>query len=91
MKHGMRNRKAPILVRRYPVSYLTDVVYGNQPMTLEMAEVIRTLRRDHRVDYVRLGFYLCESNPDSGGSLGLGKALTDLAATRLKDHDPAWT
>jgi hypothetical protein len=87
----MRKEKTPILVRRYPVSYLTDVVYGIQPMTTEMAEIIRKLRRDHDIDYVRLGFYLCESNPDSGGSLGLGKALTDRAAICLNDHDPAWT
>jgi hypothetical protein len=86
----MRNAKAPILVRRFAVSHLTDVVYGIEPMTTELAEVIRILRRDHGVDYARLGFYLCESNPDSGGSLGLGKALTDLAAMRLNDHDPAW-
>ncbi len=87
----MRNQRTPILVRRYSVSHLTDVVNGIEPMTREMAEVIRTLRRDHSVDYLRLGFYLCESDPDSGGSFGLGKALTDLAATRLNDHDPAWT
>ncbi|HEY1170207.1 MAG TPA: hypothetical protein VGH19_02450 [Verrucomicrobiae bacterium] len=59
-------------------------------MTTELAETIRTLRRDHRVDYVRLGFYLCESDPDSGASFGLGKALTELAALHLQEHDRAW-
>jgi hypothetical protein len=78
------------VIRRYPASYLSDVVYGLQPMTSEIAEVIRTLRRDHGVDYARLGFYLCESDPDRGGSFGLGKALTELAAIHLKDHDRAW-
>ena len=82
--------KGPIVVRRYPVSYLNDVVYSVQPMTTELAEVVRTLRRDHGVDYVRLGFYLCESDPDTGGSFGLGKALTELAAIHLQDHDRAW-
>ena len=86
----MRNAKAVIVVRRYAASYLSDVVYGIQPMTTEMAEVIRTLRRDHGVDYARLGFYLCESDPDAGGSFGLGKALTELAAIHLRDHDRAW-
>ena len=84
------NKKAPVVIRRYPASYLSDVVYGIQPMTTEMAEVIRTLRRDHGVDYTSLGYYLCESDPDQGGSFGLGKALTELAAIHLDDHDRAW-
>ena len=86
----MISPNTPVVVRRYPASYLSDVVYGIQPMTTEMAEVIRTLRREHSVDYVRLGFYLCESDPDTGGSFGLGKALTELAAIHLHDHDRAW-
>ncbi len=88
------NRKAPIVVRRYPASYLSDVVYGIQPMTTELADVIRTLRRDYGVDYVRVGFYLCESEPDPGASFGLGKAgkaLTELAALHLHDNDRTWT
>lgn len=80
----------PVVIRRYAASYLSDVVYGIQPMTTEMAEIIRTLRRDHGVDFVRLGFYLCESDPDAGGSFGLGKAATELAALHLHDRDRAW-
>jgi len=76
--------------RRYPASYLCDVVYCIEPMTPELAETIRVLRRDHGIDYVQLGFILCETDPDSGGSFGLGKALTDLAASYLHDRDPAW-
>ena len=86
----MMNKQTPIVVCRYPASYLSEVVYGLQPMITEMAEVVRTLRRNHSVDYVRLGFYLCESDPDTGGSFGLGKALTELAANHLHDHDRAW-
>ena len=86
----MKNPKDPVVVRRYPASYLSDVVCGIQPMTTELAEVVRRLRRDHSVDYVRLGFFLCESDPDTGGSFGLGKALTELAAIHLQDHDRAW-
>ena len=86
----MKSPGKPIVVRRYPASYLSDVVYGIQPMTTELAEVVRTLRRDHSVDYGRLGFYRCESDPDTGGSIGLGKALTELAAIQLHDHDRAW-
>ncbi len=84
------NNHAPIVIRRYPASHLSDLVYGIQPMTTELAEIIRTLRRDHGVDYVRLGFYLCETDPDSGGSFGLGKSLTELAAVHLRDNDRAW-
>ena len=80
----------PLLIRRYPTSYLSDVVYGIRPMTTELAQVIRTLRRDPNIDYTRLGFYLCESNPDAGGSFGLGKALTELAALHLGDQDRNW-
>lgn len=86
----MRKGKVPVVIRRYPASYLSEVVYGTQPMSSDLAEVIRSLRRDHRVDYVRLGFYLCESDPDAGGAFGLGKALTELAALRLNDHDRSW-
>lgn len=85
------NSKPPVVIRRYPASYLSDVVYGIQPMTTEMAEIVRTLRRDHGVDYVRVGFYLCESDPDAGGSFGLGKALAEVAALHLHDQDQAWT
>jgi len=84
------NSNDPLVVRRYPASYLSDLVYGIQPMTTELAQIIRTLRRDHAVDYTRLGFYLCETDLDSGGSFGLGKALTELAALHLGDHDRAW-
>ena len=84
------NSKPPINVRRYPASYLSDVVYCTQPMTTELAETIRVLRREHGVDYASLGFFLCESDPDAGGSFGLGKALTELAALHLQDFDRAW-
>ena len=82
--------KPPILVRRYPASHLCDVVYGLQPMTAELAEIIRLLRRDYGVDYVDLGFYLCESSPDQGASFGLGRSLTELAACQLQDNNPSW-
>ena len=76
--------------RRYSSSGLTDIIYGTQPMSTELAEAIRTLRRDHGVDYVRLGFYLCESDPDAGASFGLGKTLVELASRQLIDDDPSW-
>ena len=59
-------------------------------MSTELAEIIRTLRRDYGVDYAELGYYLCVSDPDSGAAFGLGKALTDCAARHLNDFDTAW-
>jgi hypothetical protein len=59
-------------------------------MTTELAQVIRSLRREHRVDYARLGYYLCESDPDRGASFGLGKALTEVAALHLGEDDRTW-
>ena len=59
-------------------------------MTTELAETIRMLRRDYGIGYDDLGYYLCETDPDRGASFGLGKALTDIAARTLDDHDTAW-
>jgi hypothetical protein len=84
-------RTPPVVFRRYPAAFLCDVVYGIAPMSTELAEAIRTLRKDYGVNYIELGFYLCETNPDGGASFGLGKALTELAATHLEDKSRAWT
>jgi hypothetical protein len=84
------SRLPPALIRRYPTAFLCDVVYGVTPMTTELAETVRTLRKDYGVGYVSLGFYLCESDPDGGASFGLGKALTELAVIHLKDNNCSW-
>ena len=60
-------------------------------MTTELAETIRMLRRDYHIGYDKLGYYLCESDPNTGASFGLGKALTDIAAQHLNEKDPTWT
>lgn len=90
LRHAMP-KPSPVLIRRYPVSYLSEVVCCTQPMTTELAKVIRALRREHRVDYVRLGYYLCESDPDVGASFGLGKALTEIAALHLHEDYRTWS
>ena len=59
-------------------------------MTTELAELIRTLRRDHSLSYHDLGYDLCESALDAGAYIGLGKVLTDLAALHLDDQDREW-
>jgi hypothetical protein len=81
---------ASVVFRRYPAAQLSDIIYGNQPMPLELAEAIRTLRRDHTVSYEALGFFLCESDPNDGQSFGIGRALVELACLTLNDSDPAW-
>jgi hypothetical protein len=79
-----------VVVKRLPVSFLSDLVYNAQPMPMELAETIRTLRRDHRMTYEDIMWYLCESDPDSGQCYGFGKALTELACRQLNDFDPSW-
>jgi len=86
----MDDRTKPVVGRRYSASHLCDIVYGIQPMTIDLAETIRMLRRDHSVDYTDLGFHLCESTPDQGALFGLGRSLTELASNELQDKDPSW-
>ena len=45
-----------------------------------MAEAIRVLRKDHGIGFADLAYYLAESDPDYGLSVGLGKALSELSA-----------
>ena len=59
-------------------------------MPIELAETIRTLRRDHRLSYPGIMWSLAESDPDSGQCFGFGKVLTELACRVLNDEDPAW-
>ena len=82
--------KPPIVIRRYPVSLLSDVVSFVTVMPSELAETIRTLRRDHGVAYAELGYFLCESDPDAGASFGLGKALVEIAVLQIGDEDRSW-
>jgi hypothetical protein len=85
-----KNRKRSVVVKRFPVSFLSDIVYGAEQMPKELAETIRTLRRDYRLGYEKLMWSLCESDPDRGQCFGYGKALTELACLRLNDFDPNW-
>ncbi len=77
-------------IKRFPISFLNDVVCCTQPMPRELAETIRALRLEHRLDYSNVAMALAESEPDSGQSFGYGKALTELACLTLNDHDPQW-
>lgn len=83
-------RERVLLVKRFHVSLLSDVVYFVRPMPRELAQTIRTLRRDHGLDYAEVMWALVESDPDVGQCMGYGKALTELACRELNDYDPNW-
>jgi hypothetical protein len=85
-----RHRKIGVVVRRYPVSVLSDIVYFATPMPRELAETIRTLRLEHRLSYLGIMWSLCETDPDAGQCYGFGKALVELACQCLNDFDPSW-
>jgi hypothetical protein len=40
-----------VIVKRFPVLFLSGLVYGEQAMPVELAETIRTLRREHGLRY----------------------------------------
>ena len=85
-----RPKKIGMVVRRFPVSVLNDIVYCATPIPLELAESIRTLRLEHELSYIDVMWALCESAPDSGQCFGYGKALVELACQCLDDFDPRW-
>ena len=85
-----QNNEPRRTIKRFPISFLNDVVYCSQPMPRKLAETIRALRRDHRLDYSNIAMALAECEPDAGQSFGYGKALTELACLKLNDYDPNW-
>jgi hypothetical protein len=85
-----RRKKIGVVVRRFPASVLSDIVYCGASMPMELAESIRTLRLEHGLSYEDIMWSLCESDPDTGQCHGYGKALVELACSRLQDFDPSW-
>ncbi len=79
-----------VIVNRFPVTFLSEVVYFTQPMSRELAETIRILRRDHHLPYDALMWALSESDPDLGQCYTFGKALTERASLELNDEDQSW-
>jgi hypothetical protein len=79
-----------VVARRLPISLLASIVSCEQEMPLELAQTIRTLRRDHSLRYEDIMWSLAESDPDRGQCFGFGKALTEMACLALNDNDPAW-
>ena len=79
-----------VVFRRFPVSLLSDIAYFLQPMSRDLAETIRVLRRDHGLSYQAVMWALSESDPEDGQCYGFGKALTERASIELSDDDPNW-
>jgi hypothetical protein len=44
-------RTPPVVVRRAPASFLSDVIYSVAPMTTDLGEKIRMRRRDYGVTW----------------------------------------
>lgn len=87
---GQNRFQLGTVTKRFPVSFLSEVVYFTQPMPRELAETIRILRRDHGLSYDALMWALSESDPDRGQCYTFGKALTERASLELKDDDQSW-
>lgn len=85
-----RRKQVGVVVRRFPVAVLNDIVYAAAPMPMELAQTIRTLRREHRLAYEEVMLALCKSEPSRSECYGFGKALVELACQCLNDFDPNW-
>jgi hypothetical protein len=81
---------SPIPTYRYETSYLNAIIGCKDSMPLELAERIRSLHKDYKVDYDTLPSYLCDGNTSSSRSLGAGKMLVELAAFHLKENYRDW-
>ena len=75
---------------RFSVAFLSSIVYCEQPMPLSLADTIRVLRRDQKLEYEDVMWALCEGNLARGQAGSFGQALTELASLKLQDNDPAW-
>jgi hypothetical protein len=85
-----RRFQTGVVTKSFPVSFLSEVVYFTQPMPRELAEAVRSLRRDHRLSYDAVMWALSESDPDIGQCFTFGKALTERAVLELRDEDTSW-
>jgi hypothetical protein len=85
-----RRFQTGVVTKRFPVSFLSEVVYFTQPMSRELAEAVRSLRRDHRLSYDAVMWALSESDPDIGQCFTFGKALTERVVLELRDEDTSW-
>jgi hypothetical protein len=82
--------QSELVTKKFPVSFLSEVVYFTQPMPHQLAETIRILRRDYGLSYDEVMWALSEPEPDKGQCFTFGKALTERAVLELKDDDKSW-
>ena len=75
---------------RYTTAYLNDVIQCVEPMSTELAERIRSLHRDHGLDYDTLPSHLCAGDMTGPASFGAGKMLVELAAFYLHEDYRSW-
>jgi len=50
---------------RYPQSYLCDIIYGVEPMTRDIATMVRFLRVEHKTGCEAVAYYLSERKPNA--------------------------
>jgi len=65
---------------------LPDVMYGVEPMTREIAMVVRYLRIERKLSYSDVGWVLCERGADPAVCFQIGQSFSTLAATFLKER-----
>jgi hypothetical protein len=85
-----RHSDPTFVTKRFPLWFLSEVVYFTRPMSRELAETIRALRRDHELGYDEVMWALAESDPAIDVCFSFGKALIERARLELQDNDPSW-
>jgi len=73
-------------VKRYPASYLCDIMYGVEPMTREIATVVRYLRIERKLSYSDVGWVLCEGGADPAVCFQIGQSFSTLAPIFLRER-----
>ena len=79
-----------IPIYRFATPYLNEVIQCVQPMTSDLAEIIRSLHRDYGLGYVTLPSHLCDGDSTGPESFGAGKMLVKLAAFHLHEDFRSW-
>ena len=75
----------------HPQSYLCDIIYGVEPMTRDVATMVRFLRVEHKVGCEAVAYYLSEKKSHTGFlNYQLGKALSEMAAQFLNERIEEW-
>ena len=78
-------------VPQYEASYLTDVVYGIEPMRRELALALRFLRVERKLGKEEIGDILCEKAVNCGLRFQIGHYLLPMAAKFLgEEFDEKW-